>query len=114
MPQKVLSASTAYQTFFATPKHEVGKLTSLIVTNKTPTSVPVMVTLEDFFTPDASEGVASPTATSQEVTRMLVGAGLTGSLSKEELADIRVLGTCKMICDGDQSACYVDAAWHFE
>lgn len=114
MSQKVLTASASYQTFFDTPKHQVGKLTSLLMTNKTPTSVPVMAIIEDHFTPDASVGVTSPTATSQEVTRILVGAGLQGSLSREELADIRILGTCKVICDGTQSQCFIDAAWHFE
>lgn len=113
-PVKKISASTSYQTLFEVPKHHVGKITSLVNTNKTPTSVDVMSTIEDFFTPDASVGETSPSETSQEVARMLVGAGLTGSLGKEELEDIRCLGTVKAICDGTQANFFINCAYHIE
>ncbi|MFA5186388.1 MAG: hypothetical protein WC551_07935 [Patescibacteria group bacterium] len=114
MAVKKITASESYQTLFTVPKHEVGKISSVVVTNKTPTSVPVMVIIEDFFTPDASVGVTSPTATSQEVCRLVVGAGLTGSLGEQELKDIRCFGTVKAICDGTQSACYIDTYYNCE
>jgi len=114
MPVKKITASTSYQDLFEVPLHHVGKITSILMTNKTPTSVDVMCTIEDHFTPDASAGVPSPTATSQEVARMVVGAGLTGSLGKEELEDVRCLGTVKAICDATQTQFFIDVAYHIE
>jgi len=114
MSVKKITASTAYQTLFDTPQHHVGKVSSVMMTNKTPTSVDVMLIIEDFFTPSVSEGVASPSETSQEVTRLMVGAGLTGGLSKEDLEDIRTFGTVKAICDGTETACYIDVAYHID
>lgn len=113
MPVKKITASASYQTLFAIPKHEVGKISAVVVTNKSPTSVPVMVIIEDHFTPDASAGVTSPTATSQEVCRLVANAGVT-ALGQQELKDIRCFGTAKAICDGTEAECYINVFYDCE
>lgn len=114
MPVKKITASLSYQTLFTVPKHHVGKITGIVCTNKTASSIPVVVIIEDFFTPDASAGVASPSALSQGVTRMVVGAGLTGSLSERELRDTRCLGVVKAICDATDTGFHINAYYHIE
>jgi len=79
--------------------------------NRTNTSV--MVTLEDHFTPDASAGVASPTATSQEVARVQHALG-TFSYDERLLGKTRCLGTVKAICNATESECFVNVIYHIE
>jgi len=73
MAVKKITASIAYQDLFEVPEHKVGVIDGLIMVNRTNSSV--MVTLEDHFTPDASAGVASPSAVSQEVARIQHAVG---------------------------------------
>lgn len=107
MPVKKITASISYQTIFDTPEHKIGKISSIQMVNKSATSIDVMATFEDFFTPDASHGTASPSATSQEAARLLVGAGLQGTLGEEELKDVRVLDELKAICDATDTGVHI-------
>jgi len=105
------TANTAAQDLFATPKHAKGKLTALKVDNQG--AALRTVRLQDIFTPDVSEGVASPAQQTIERIQISVGAGLTADVPKDELEDCEFLGTCKGIANAVDASCVIIATYHY-
>ncbi|MBW2673760.1 MAG: hypothetical protein JRD89_10165 [Deltaproteobacteria bacterium] len=89
-----------------------GVLTGLKIDNQG--SADRTVTITDVFTPDASEGVSSPSE--QTITRLqvTVGAGLTANVPKEELEDCKFLGVAKATGDAIDASCVIIAIYHLE
>ena len=107
------TADTATNTILTVPKHNVGKISSMVMDNQT--TALVTVHLERVFNPDASIGVTSPAHnTTEEVAYLTVGAGLTGSLEKEEVEHIRGFGKVQAICDGTWATCRVVVGYRLE
>ena len=107
------TADTATNTILTVPAHNVGKIDSLVMDNQT--TALVTIHLSRVFTPDVSIGVAVPANnTTEEVAYLSVGAGLTGSLEKEDVSHIRGFGKVLAICDGTWATCRVVVGHHIE
>ena len=112
MATKKVTSNTAAQDLWDTPKHHKGVLTGLKIDNQSSADRTIVIT--DVFTPDASEGQASPSE--QTITRLqvTVGAGLTANIPKEELEDCKFLGVAKAAGDATEATCVIIAIYHLE
>ena len=77
------------QTIFTTPKHVTGKITAVNIDNKGAENT---VVIQDMFSGDVSNGVASPTVQSGVLVQYTVISGDHKTLKTEELGDIRTFG----------------------
>lgn len=105
MATKKVTANTAAQTLFATPLHKKGAAKSLQINNQAATAKKVR--LQDIFTPDASNGVASPTEQTIDRLTVTIAATTLRVLNKDELEGLEFLGTAKAIADGIDTACEI-------
>ena len=105
------TADTTPVTLFSVPKIAKGKLTSVKVDNQG--AAAVTVRLRDRFVPDASAGVPSPVEQIIDRVQLTVGAGLTGTLSSEELKDTQILGTCETVANVTDAATVIIVSYHF-
>jgi len=107
-----VTANTADQALFSTPKHYKAKLTSVKVDNQG--AALRTVRLRDIFTPDPSVGVPSPSAQTIERLQISVGAGLTADVPETELRDLEMLGDAKAIASAIDTACVIIVGYQFE
>jgi hypothetical protein len=112
MPTVKVNANTTPQTLFTTPKHEKGKLVSIIVDNQSTTKK--TITIQDVFTPDPTAGNASPTTQTIDRVQLTVDAGLTETLDKSSLEDVEFLGTAQAVADSADTACVIIVVYNFE
>src|ERR1035437_2525621 len=111
MANKRVTANTVAQTILTADKVHKVKLSSVIVNNGSAGAR--TVTIQDIFTPDASEGNATPTPVTKMLAELQVGAGLTGTLS-EELKDVEGFGVVSAIADSIQATCGISVSYHQE
>ena len=113
MSTKKFTATTATTTILTVPKHHVAKVDSLLMDNQT--TADVTVHLNRVFDPDVSHGVAAPAGnTTEEVSYLTVGRGLTGALEEKDVQHIRGFGKVQAICDGTWATCRVVVGYHLE
>ena len=106
-----VTANTVPQVLFVTPGVSKGVLSSMKVDNQGATAITVRI--QDRFTPHASAGVAAPTEVTLDRIQVTIGAGLTGTLSSEELKDVQILGTCEAVASTTDPAAVVIVGYHF-
>jgi len=111
MPTKTIqNIGTAGATLFTTPKHVVGKVTSVNIDNK---GAEVTITMQDMFSGDVSNGVSAPTANSGVLLQVTLLSGESLHLTKDSLEDIRTFGIVNAY--GSVSGNYtMTVAYHFE
>ncbi|MDP3064737.1 MAG: hypothetical protein Q8O40_16275, partial [Chloroflexota bacterium] len=105
-----VTANTAAQALWSQNRHAKGKPTSVSIDNQS--AAARTVRLQDVFTPDASNGVASPTEQTIERLQVTVGAGLTGAVPEDELRDVEFLGAVKAIADAISAVCVIIVGYH--
>lgn len=110
MPTKTIGLYNTGQTLFVTPKHEVGKLTSLHIDSRDAASV---ITINDQFSGDVTNAVASPTVQSSVVFQRTVVSGQQIVVEKQMLEDIRTLGIVRAYASASRDIVLV-ANYHFE
>lgn len=93
MPTKKIGIYNTGQLLFSTPKHVVGKVTALNIDNKDVLSGnPNTIIINDQFSGDVSNGVATPTVNSGVLVQYTVYSGEHKTLKGDELGDIRTYG----------------------
>lgn len=112
MATKKVTANTAAQTLFATPLHKKGVAKSLQIDNQS--AALRVIRLQDIFTPDASNGVASPTEQTLERVTVSIPANTLRVLTKDELEGVKCLGTVKAIADAVSTACAITVGYDLE
>lgn len=110
MPTKTIGLFNTGRTLFTTPKHAVGKLTSLLIDSRDAASV---VTINDQFSGDVTNGVASPTVQSGVLFQRTVFSGQQVVLEKQMLEDIRTFGIVNAYASASRDIVLV-ANYHFE
>jgi len=72
------------------------------------------VRVQDIFTPDVSNGQASPTQQTVERLRLFVLSGDTITLSEADLKGVKCLGALGIIADAIDAGCYVSVGYKTE
>ena len=96
---------------FTCPRVAKGKLTSIKVDNQGAAARTIRI--QDRFTPDPSAGVPTPAEQVIDRVQLTVGAGLTETLSSEQLEDIQILGTCEAVASATDPATVIIIGYHF-
>jgi hypothetical protein len=113
MPSKRVTANTTVQSVAAAVRNGVHIPTSVTIDNDGG-SQDLQISIQDIFTPVATNGDASPTE--QTVNRhtidVLQGDVLT--LSEEDLKGVKCLGTLGIIADAIDAACYITVGYKTE
>jgi hypothetical protein len=109
---RVVSDLSGQAVLFTTPKHVKGKITALNIDNQGASSHTIILT--DTFTPDASAGVASPTAQLKTRLQVTLVKGEVFSADEQSLRDIECLGVVGAVGDTLDSGCVIIANFHFE
>lgn len=107
-----VTSNTSAQTLFTVPEHQKAKITSINVDNQGSASRTIKI--QDIFTPDESNGDSSPSEQTKLRQQLTVGAGLTASVSEEELKDVECLGVAKALGSAIDSSCVVVVSYHLE
>ena len=110
IPTKTISLYNTGQNLFTTPKHVVGKLTSLLIDSRDAATV---ITINDQFSGDVTNAVAAPTVQSSVVFQRTVYSGQQVVMEKQMLDDIRTLGAVKAYASASRDIVLV-ANYHFE
>lgn len=113
MASKIVTANTAVQEVAADVKNAVHKVKSITIDNNGG-SAAYEIIVRDTFTPDSSNGHASPTATYSDrwKTHVLMGEVLT--YDEKDLAGVRALGSLGIIADGIDASCYISVGYEDE
>lgn len=106
------TAHTTAVSLFTAPRNKRVKLTSITVDNQGAAARTVRI--QDLFTPDPSMGTPVPTLKTIERAQLTVGAGLTGSMSAEELKNVPILGEAKAISDAVDANCVIIVSYSME
>lgn len=110
MPTKQIGIFDTGQTLFVTPRDKVGKITSIFIDNR---NAERNITINDQFSGDVSNGVASPTVNSGVLLVKTVRSGQQIEINTDMLKDIRTLGTVSAYADASTNVVVV-ANYHFE
>ena len=110
MATKKIGIFDTGQKLFTTPKHVVGKITSLNIDNKDQANT---IIINDQFSGDVSNGAATPTVQSGVLLQVTVTSGQTISVDKESLEDVKAFG--HVYAYGSASGnCVVVTNYHFK
>ncbi|MCL7412618.1 MAG: hypothetical protein M8353_03250 [ANME-2 cluster archaeon] len=112
MATKKTTANTTAQTLVSTPAHKKAVVKSLQIDNQS--AAVRTVRLQDIFTPDASNGVSSPTEQTIERVYVSVPATTLRVLTEEELVGVECLGTIKAIADAIAATCAITVGYDFK
>lgn len=112
MATKKVTASTTAATLVTTPKHKKTVIKSLQIDNQS--AALRVIRIQDIFTPDVSNGVASPTEQTIERVYVSIPANTLRVLTKDELEGVMCLGTVKAIADAIAATCAITAGYDFE
>lgn len=117
MPTAVVTGHTTPVALFTVPSHLVGRLTALDLSNES--GAARVIRIRDDFPTDASVDAstgASASAASNEIDRfrIQVAENTTEIVPKNELENIRCLGTIKAIADSVSSDVHILAQYHYE
>lgn len=112
MASKRVTLSTAAQALFTAPKHAVGRLTGINIDNQSAAAATIRI--QDVFTPDASNGTASPTEQTKYRLQITVPATTSVNVDRNSLEDIVILGACSAIGDAISTSCVIIANYHTE
>ena len=110
MPSKVVEANTTAQTVFETPYDKIGKITMIEVDNQATSAI--TITIQDVFTPFATDETPSPSEQTKDRKVITVGAGSEYHYKTDGY--IEILGTCKVVASVTDSACKITICYEFE
>lgn len=112
MASKIVQANTTAQEVFETPYDKIGKITFIEVDNRSSGSI--TITIQDVFTPFATDETPSPSATTVNRKKFTVSAGDSISIGKGDLEGLKILGTCKVAASATSSDCDITVGYEFE
>lgn len=111
MPTKNVSAATGGTDFATVPLHKKLKLTALNIDNQY--TAEITLELIDTFTPDVSNGVASPSEQTPVRLQVTIPAGVSLSYQEDALKDIEFLGVGSVKASVTSASCEIFANFHF-
>jgi len=107
-----VTANTAPQVLFSTPRHVKGKPRAVNIDNKT--TFTATVRIQDVFTPDPSNKVPSPTEKTLERLQVTVPKQTFLPVDRDALERVEILGEAKAIADITDTDCVITVAYDFE
>ena len=111
MSTKNVSADTSGVDFATVPLHKKLKLTALNIDNQY--TAELTIELIDTFTPDVSNGQASPSEQTPVRLQVTVPAGLSLSYQKDALEDIEFIGVASAKASTTSTLCEIFCNFHF-
>ena len=100
-------------TQFAAEKPNAKVIPSLIMVNNVLGAQDAIITVQDVFTPAASNGTPAPVLTTQ--SRLNINVSMAACVSiRDELKDIEILGLLQLLIGVADANCIVTVAWDFE
>ena len=111
MSTKNVSADTSGVDFATVPLHKKLKLTALNIDNQY--TAELTIELIDTFTPDVSNGQASPSEQTPVRLQVTVPAGLSLSYQKDALEDIEFIGVASAKASATSTSCEIFPNFHF-
>ncbi|KKN35594.1 hypothetical protein LCGC14_0782040 [marine sediment metagenome] len=113
MPSKIVTAHTTTVSVAARRKNARHIITSLTINNHGG-SADRTIRIQDIFTPDASNGVASPSEQTVDRLRVNIAMGDMITWNEGDLKGIECLGAVKVIGDAIDASCYVTVGYRAE
>lgn len=113
MPSLIVTAHTTAQAVAAEVRNGVHKPTSMTI-NNSGGGADRTIRIQDIFTPDVTNGVAAPALQTIDRHRMTVLLGDIVTLSEEDLAGVKCLGSLNIIADAIDAGCYISVGYKTE
>jgi hypothetical protein len=113
MPSLKVTANTSVQSVAAEVRNGVHKPTSITIDNINGGGTRVLQ-VQDGFTPSATHGTASPSATTVNRLQITALAGDLITLSEEDLKGVKCLGSLGIISDVTDASCYISVGYKTE
>ena len=112
MATNEVTANTSVQTIATVPLHKKLVFTDVTIDNQH--TAELTIRIQDVFTPDVSNGEASPSEQTIDRLQVTVPAGLTLSYQEDALKDRKCLGVAGAISDITGANCVISCGYHFE
>lgn len=113
MPSKIVTAHTTAQSVAAAVRNGIHIPTSITIDNNGG-SADRTLRVRDTFTPDVTNGVASPSEQTVDRLRMFVLLGDTITLGEEDLKGVKCLGSLSIIADAIDANCHISVGYKTE
>ncbi len=113
MPALIVTASTTAQVVAAEVRNGVHVPTSITIENAAGGAART-IRVRDSFTPDVTNGVSAPVATTVDRLRIAVLLGDNVTLSEEDLKGIKCLGSLSIIADAIDADCHISVGYKTE
>ncbi len=99
---------------FATPKLNAKIVPTQIIVDNEAGAAQRVITIQDVFTPSASNGVPAPVLTT--VNRLIITVDNAGwaTIAAEALKELKILGQLQVIIDVVDAGTIVTISWGFE
>lgn len=110
MSSQQVTANTTAQSVAAERQNCRWKPTSIIIDNKSGAADQV-VKVVDSFTPDVTNGVASPTAKTITRWQATVDQGNVDSFNEEDLKGVVCLGALTILGDSIDASCFITVGY---
>ncbi|RLI83690.1 hypothetical protein DRP04_00795 [Archaeoglobales archaeon] len=111
MASVVVTGDESTKEVFETPYDKIGKITFIEVDNQSASAV--TITVQDVFTPFATDETTSPSEVTKNRKQFTVGAGEEKSW-QDKTKSIEILGTCKLAFSTTSSDIKVTVGYDFE
>jgi hypothetical protein len=108
---RVVSNLSGQALLFTTPVIKKGKISSLNIDQQGQSGNTIII--RDVFTPDASNGQASPSAQTKDRLQVTLSQGTVFTADEESLRDIDFLGSVYAVGSVLDSGCVIFANYHF-
>ena len=111
MPTRDVAAHTTAVIIAQTPEHWKTQITSIEINNES--SDRITLELQDIFTPDESNGEASPTEQTIVRWRGTIPPHNHAEIGADKLEDVKCLGAVYMDSDTIAPTCEIITGFHF-
>ena len=111
MPSVVITGDESTKEVFDTPYDKIGKIAFIEVDNQSASDV--TITVQDVFTPFATDETPSPSEVTRSRKQLTVKAGEDISW-EDKTKSIEILGTCKLAFSTTSSDIKVTVGYDFE
>ncbi len=113
MPAVTVTANTTVQPVAPAVRNGVHVPVSMTIENDQG-SADRTIRIRDSFTPDVTNGQASPSATTVDRHRVVVPMGSNLILNEDDLKGIKCLGSLGIIADAVDAGCYISVGYKTE
>jgi len=111
VPSNVVTANTTAQTVFTVPYDKIGRIKFIEVDNQAASDI--TITVQDVFTPFATDETPSPSEVTKDRKVMTVGATSRAEF-RDKAGTIVILGTCKVVASATSTDCKITIGYELE